>query len=135
MNSIRKTRGLRQLFCLGIQLLTHYSIFMMKNTGFVLEGFLSPGSIALPRSYNLFSFFSYLFKYSFFTMNNSLYCLKENILYMSLLTFLLLGLARVLINPAPSVSLSVSPSVRQWQKFSYFPPLVFSDFLHQVSLK
>ena len=30
----------------------------------------------------------------------------------------------------PSVCQSVSPS----QKFSYFPSLVFSDFLHQVSL-
>ena len=32
----------------------------------------------------------------------------------------------------PSVSQSVSLSVRQ--KFSYFPPSVFSDFLQQVSL-
>ena len=32
----------------------------------------------------------------------------------------------------PSVCQSVSPSVRQ--KFSYFPSLVFSDFLRQVSL-
>ena len=44
-----------------------------------------------------------------------------------------LGLA-----PSPyetsTVSLSVSQSVRQSQKFSYFPSLDFSDFLQQVSL-
>ena len=43
--------------------------------------------------------------------------------------------SRVLNNPAPSVCQSVRQSVCQWQKFSYFQPLVFSDFLHQVSLK
>ena len=42
---------------------------------------------------------------------------------------------RVLCNQLrPSVLLSVRLSVRN-AKFSYFPPLVFSDFLHQVSLK
>ena len=30
--------------------------------------------------------------------------------------------------------LSLALSVSLWQKFSYFPPLDFSDFLHQVSL-
>ena len=37
---------------------------------------------------------------------------------------------RVLMKPAPSVS----QSVRLQLKFSYFLSLVFSDFLHQVSL-
>ena len=43
-----------------------------------------------------------------------------------------LGLSRVLDNPAPS---SVCQSVSPLWKFSYFLPLFFSDFLHQVSLK
>ena len=46
----------------------------------------------------------------------------------------------VLIGPAlgsyetSSVRPSVRPSVSQWQKFSYFLPLVFLDFLHQATL-
>ena len=38
------------------------------------------------------------------------------------------------MKPAPSVCQSVSLSVCLWQKFSYFPPLDFSDFLQEVSL-
>ena len=41
--------------------------------------------------------------------------------------------ARLMTGEIPSI-LDVRPSVCLQQKFSYFPPLVFSDFLHQVSL-